>query len=133
MPRSSQRGQLVDAFLPDHGAVHIGQQQTLAPPLGRLHRHVDAHALQILPDLPAVFGHLGHAELGRDAQIQPARFTAAPGVAQRFDQRGFQDRPGGIGQQGDDMGMGHVGSSVQRRAAATRACRRAARRAISRG
>jgi hypothetical protein len=35
-------GELVDAFLADHGRVHVGgNEQPLAPPCGRLHHNVD--------------------------------------------------------------------------------------------
>jgi hypothetical protein len=34
-------GQLVDAFLADHGGVHVRQEQALAPPVQGLHHHVD--------------------------------------------------------------------------------------------
>ena len=34
-------GQLVDAFLADHGGIHVGQQKPLAPDAGRLHDNVD--------------------------------------------------------------------------------------------
>jgi hypothetical protein len=36
-----QQRQLVDAFLPDHRRIHVGEQQPLATPVGRHQRHVD--------------------------------------------------------------------------------------------
>ena len=35
-------GQLVDALLHDHGGIHVGEKQFLAPVRGSLHHHVDA-------------------------------------------------------------------------------------------
>ena len=35
-------GQFVDAFLADHGGIHVGQEELLAPVGGRLHHHIDA-------------------------------------------------------------------------------------------
>ena len=35
-------GEFVDAFLFDHGGVHVGQKQLLAPVGGGLHHDVDA-------------------------------------------------------------------------------------------
>ena len=55
-------GELVDAFLADHGGVHVGDEQPLAPARQRLHHHVDrAVAVQAakligdarLPGLPS--------------------------------------------------------------------------------
>ncbi len=34
-------GQFVDAFLPDHGGIHVGQKKLLAPVDPRLHHDVD--------------------------------------------------------------------------------------------
>ncbi len=47
-------GQFVDAFLPDHGRIHVGDQQALAAVLGGLDDKVEAERLQICPDVPAV-------------------------------------------------------------------------------
>ena len=38
---SDMRGKLIDAFLADHGGVHVGEQQPPAPVRERLHHHVD--------------------------------------------------------------------------------------------
>ena len=35
-------GQFVDAFLSDHGGIHVGEEKLLAPASGRLHHYVDA-------------------------------------------------------------------------------------------
>ncbi len=81
-------GQLVNAFLTDHGAVHVGQQHPLGAAFGGLHHQIDARALQLLPDVPAVAGYLGHVELRRLIRRKPAQIAATPGIAQRLGQRG---------------------------------------------
>jgi hypothetical protein len=103
-------GQFVDAFLPDHRRIHVGDQQPLLPPPGALHHHVDAQRLQAVPDLPAVLRHARHRELRRHAGIKPARLAAAPGIAQAFDRDPVQHRGFGVGQQRDD-GHGQVSDS----------------------
>ncbi len=36
-----QIGELIDAFLPDHGRIHVGEKKLLAPDADRLHDDVD--------------------------------------------------------------------------------------------
>jgi hypothetical protein len=49
-------GQLVNAFLLDHGRIHVGQQHRLAPAGGRLDDKVEALRLQDFPDRPEIGG-----------------------------------------------------------------------------
>jgi len=39
--QAGEIGQLVDAFLADHGGIHVGQKKLLAPERDRLHHNVD--------------------------------------------------------------------------------------------
>ena len=95
-------GQFVDAFLPDHGAVHVGQQHFLAPPACRLHHQIKAKRLQILPDLPTIIGDHVQVEFSRFARRQPARLAPAPGIAQGLDGGGVQIAAARMGDQRGD-------------------------------
>ncbi len=44
-------GKLVDAFLTDHGGIHVGDQQHLAPMRQRLHHHVEFAVQGIAQDI----------------------------------------------------------------------------------
>jgi hypothetical protein len=74
-------GQLVDAFLPDHGAVHVGQQHLLFPPFAGLGDHVHAFGLQAVPDRGEVLRQFRHLELRRVVGVEPDGI--APPIALR--------------------------------------------------
>ena len=44
--RSDEIGQFVDAFLPDHGGIHVGEKKLLAPARALLHDDVEAKAFE---------------------------------------------------------------------------------------
>ena len=101
-------GQLVDAFLLDHGAVHIRQQHFLATVFGRLDDEVGRAFLEVVPHLPAVAGDGLHREFGGLVGGEPLRVAAAPRVAQAVDERGLKRTARGD-QGGDVHGRPSVG------------------------
>ncbi len=76
--QADEVGELVDAFLADHGGVHVGEEQLLAAPGGRLDGDVEGHArqrgAQLIGD-GAVVGARGGCErnVGGDAGIERHR------------------------------------------------------------
>ena len=94
-------GQLVNAFLPDHRAVHIGQQHPFGTALGRLDDQVNARILQVLPDRPLRIGTDWNSKLSGLFDRQPQRRAATPGIAQVFDQSARKGAFGRRAQQGD--------------------------------
>ena len=79
-------GELVNAFLLNHGAIHIGQQHFLASPRAGLHHQINSQLLHLLPHLPERIGLLQAFKLHGLAWCQPSEVPAAPGVAQRLRQ-----------------------------------------------
>ena len=108
-------GQFVDAFLLDHGAVHVGQKHPFAAAFCGLHHEVDALGLQALPHVPPVCGDLLQGKLCRDIGRKPLGIPAAPCIAKGIDQRGAQPPGGGIGQKrGDEHGRAPRGLRLAR-------------------
>ena len=95
-------GQFVNAFLLDHRAVHIGEQELFATVCGGLDNEVDAEGLQAFPSLPAVFGHRLQREFRGNAGVQPSRIAPTPSVTQAFHRLAVQRGGGGVCQQGGD-------------------------------
>ncbi len=109
-------GKLVDAFLTDHGGIHVGDQQHLAPMRQRLHDHVEfamhGIAQDIGPGARVGSGFRGEAYVGRQIAVEPigrARlrqqsphvrklFVAKPGVLRSGDE--CCDKSGGLGHAG---------------------------------
>jgi len=83
-------GQFIDAFLFDHGRVHIGEQHFLLPPCLWLDHQINPLALQVFPDIPAIIGHMGQAKFSGFAARQPNRSFATPRVAECVDKGGFE-------------------------------------------
>jgi hypothetical protein len=81
-PHPGSIGQLVDALLFDHRAVHIGQQHPLGPAFRPLDDLIEPLILQALPHLPAVPRHHGQRKLRRHTPRQPDHRPPAPGIAQ---------------------------------------------------
>ncbi len=108
-------GQLVNAFLGDHGGIHIGQQQPLASAGRGLNRKVNAHALQAVPHIPEVRRFRGKRKLRRHARGEPARIAATPGVAETFDRDPVKPGGGGIAEQsGHEHDVSDSGRGVSR-------------------
>ena len=88
-------GEFVQAFLLDHGRIHVRQQHRLAPPRGRHDGEVEAAFLPVRPDPVEVGGHRVHGKLGRDPVRQPQRVTAVPARLQR--RHGVVGQVGAVG------------------------------------
>lgn len=80
-------GQLVDAFLPDHGGIHVREEQALAPPGRKLHHHIHRRAIKGGADLilQAVDGDVGgrvemdlarHVGIKSDGLVRPGQNRA---------------------------------------------------------
>ncbi len=72
---AERSGELVDAFLLDHGRVHVGQEQALAPVrVGGEHREVDRLTRERRPERIREGSRGGvlarHRQLGRDLPVQ---------------------------------------------------------------
>jgi hypothetical protein len=81
LPTPASSAKLVDAFLPDHGAVHVGQQHLLAPPFGGLGHHVHALGLQAVPDAVRFFG--SRATSNSAAWLGSSQTASPPPIAFR--------------------------------------------------
>ena len=100
-------GQLVDAFLADHGGIHVGQKKLLAPERPRLHDNIDrqvaarlrAGGLSMARDILAAV----EGDVDGDLVEQPLR---RPGRGQNgaraVDDRAIERRVGGIADQRGD-------------------------------
>ena len=107
-------GQFVDAFLPDHGGIHVGQKKLLASVDPRLHHNVDR---QILAGFPETAGEGGRRVVAFERDIdgdlveQPLR-PAGRGQdrARAFHDGGVERRIGGVAdQRGDEGHRGFAG------------------------
>ncbi len=94
--KSGHVGQFVDAFLLDHGGIHVGDQHLLAPRCGLLHSKIDAAPCQERTE----FGHDGihgntcrQGQVAGDARRKPVDFSAARkpcrGCRERFVENGI--------------------------------------------
>ncbi len=99
-------GKLIDAFLPDHGGVHVGNEQPLAPRGGRLHddvdRQVPQRGAQPLGDRFVVRAARRKEKVGGDAGIEDAHVLGRREHADRKRDRGVVDR--GLCRVGDESG-----------------------------
>ena len=80
-------GELVDAFLADHGGIHVGDEQALGAAVGLLHHDVDRRVegdAQFLGDRLLVAGVGGEADVGGDAGRQPVDRRAGEPFARRL-------------------------------------------------
>ncbi|MHC2540095.1 hypothetical protein ACVINY_000743 [Sinorhizobium meliloti] len=80
------RGQLVDAFLSDHGGVHVGDQKSLAAAFGILHGDVDRGAGDRLAQPSLRFAGLG-AIPQYDVAGNTVREPIEPGCIEPFRRR----------------------------------------------
>ena len=76
--QANEIGEFVDAFLSDHGGIHVGEEQPLAPALGELDHDIDRRAGErepyLIGDRPKVSAGVGReGKVGCDALIQPNR------------------------------------------------------------
>jgi hypothetical protein len=99
-------GELVDAFLADHGRVHVGQEQRLAAAAGRLHHGIDgsagegrAHAVGDSADVDCLGVVPGRVKgnVSGDAGVEPERgLRRRQRGARAFDRSGIERRRRGI-------------------------------------
>jgi hypothetical protein len=77
-------GQLVDAFLSDHGQIHVGEQQLLAAVGLRLHHHIDGkftqRCAQTIRNCANVLG-AAKADVGGHFVEQPLRLRGEASTA----------------------------------------------------
>jgi tRNA dimethylallyltransferase len=112
---SDEVREFVQAFLPDHGGIHVGEKEPLAPPGGGLHHGVDrcvadGLAQAVRREAVVVFAGRGKGDVDGDPRRQPVRLAAGaerPGGApcQRL-----EARQGPVGDQGGDVG--HDGAEI---------------------
>lgn len=79
-----EAGEFVDAFLADHGRIHVGEKKLLAPGRGRLHHDVDrqivAGGAEPVGEHQGIFG-AGKEDVGGDLVVQPDRFVGLGSTA----------------------------------------------------
>ena len=99
-------GEFVDAFLADHGGIHVGQKKLLAPGRARLHDNVDgqiaARLAQAVFDGAEVLAAF-KGDVGGDFVEQPLRGAGrGKKSARAVDHRAIERGIGGIADQRDD-------------------------------
>ena len=75
-------GELVDAFLADHGGIHVGEKKPLAPVGFALHHHVERAVVEGGPHA------IGNARVSAVAPGSKGMSAASPGFSQRGCRRG---------------------------------------------
>ena len=83
-------GQFINAFLADHGRIHIRQQHFLAPPLLGLQNHIHTFGLKAGPDVFEIGWRLRNGEFCCRVWVQPHCITAAQCIAEACHQFWFQ-------------------------------------------
>ncbi len=84
-------GELVDAFLRDHGRVHVGEEQALAPLPRRLRNDVDRRSGERRAQRRDAPAFVVEEEVGRDLAVQAMRRVAAGKRAAGLAQHGIGD------------------------------------------
>ncbi len=77
-PLADFSGEFVDTFLADHGRIHVGQQELLAPPLRPLHDNIDGGVIESgahpIHDGAYAGGGFGlESNVGGNTRIEPVR------------------------------------------------------------
>ena len=85
-PLADFGGEFVDTFLTDHGRIHVGQQELLAPPLCPLHDNIDGGVIEsgahpIRDGFCAGGGSGVESNVGGNPRIEPVR---RPWLSQGF-------------------------------------------------
>ena len=96
-------GKLVDAFLLDHGRIHVGEEQPLAAVCDRLHDHVDGRAGECIADgvgqaAAVEMRATRYRNVGRDPLRQPRRCLGGRQPARNAGQRAPRSAPARRGQ-----------------------------------
>jgi len=94
-------GQFVDAFLADHGRIHVRQKELLLPHPGLLHGDIDAQRADVLARLRRISGKDFHSEFSGFIGGKPDGLAAAPCGLERGDEGGVERR-GGVADERDD-------------------------------
>src|ERR1700682_1922174 len=110
-------GEFVDAFLADHGEIHVGQKKLLAPEGLRLHHDVDrqiaARLAQAVLDLTDVVA-AAEGYVGRSFVEQPLRGAGrGKNGARAVDHRAIERGVGGIADQRGDERHFDVSSALE--------------------
>ena len=98
-------GQFVDAFLADHGGIHVGQKKLLAPESPGLHHNVDRQVAARLaqPVLDAADVAPLEGNIDRDFVEQPVRGAGLRQKGARaVDDRAIERGVGGVADQRGD-------------------------------
>ncbi len=88
-------GKFVDAFLADHGGIHIGDEEFLAAALRLLHHEVDREVCDDRPQscVRVTAGHaIAQGDVAGDAICQPVKPGCIHCLRGLFSQRGRKDR-----------------------------------------
>src|SRR5262249_31979625 len=101
-------GELVDAFLADHGGIHVGEEKPLAPMGQWLHHHVDRlgskRGSQPLGQYPSIDRRVGcEANVRRGTGREPRRFGVPQCAARASEHTVVERRRSGIRNQGRYM------------------------------
>ena len=106
-------GQFVQRLAGDNGAVHIGDEQALAPPLALAQEGVDpggadggAHGLQR--------GIAANRNIGGLAGRENGGRATAHGIRHGGDQAGLQTCGGAVGDEGENLAHGRGGWQAER-------------------
>ena len=110
---TDEGGELVDAFLADHGRIHVGEEQRLAARRRRLDDDVDRPAVQSGPDFGFELARIGcfREEVGSDFAVEHRRAGDAGQGAGEAGEKGFADQRLAVG--GYECGDEHVRNRVK--------------------
>ncbi len=111
--QAHEGGELVDAFLADHGRIHVGEEQRLAARRRRLDDHVDRGAVQSGPDIRFELACIVcfREEVGSDFAVERGRAGDAGQGAGKAGEKGFADQRLAVG--GYECGDEHVRNRVK--------------------
>jgi len=111
--QADEGGELVDAFLADHGRIHVGEEQRLAAGGRRLDDDVDRGTIQSNPDLGFELACVGRfrEEVGSDRAVEHGGAGDAGHGAGKAGEQGFADQRLAVG--GYECGDEHVRNRVK--------------------
>ncbi|MBN9451090.1 MAG: tRNA (adenosine(37)-N6)-dimethylallyltransferase MiaA [Bosea sp.] len=110
---ADEGGELVDAFLADHGRIHVGEEQRLAARRGRLDDDVDRGAFQRGPDIGFELARVDRfrEEVGGDRAIEHGCAGNSGHRAGEAGEQGVADERLAVG--GYECGDEHVRNRVK--------------------
>jgi tRNA dimethylallyltransferase len=110
---ADESGELVDAFLADHGRIHVGEEQRLAARRRRLDDDVDRGAFERGPDIGFELARVGgfREEVGSDRAVERGRSGGAGHGAGEAGEQSVVDERLTVG--GYECGDEHVRNRVK--------------------